>query len=153
MDAPRTHAIITSRARPVTLLARVARLTTATDRVMAPWSAFVVLLDISAQFRYKMVFSGTIQEEDEVANHPSALKRMRQNERRRARNRVMRSMAKTQVKRLLRAVEEKKVDEAQEALRLSTAILQKSASKGVYHRNKASRQISRLARKINALSL
>ncbi len=88
-----------------------------------------------------------------MANHPSALKRMRQNERRRARNRVMRSMAKTQVKRLLRAVEEKKVDEAQEALRLSTAILQKSASKGVYHRNKASRQISRLARKINALSL
>jgi small subunit ribosomal protein S20 len=61
-------------------------------------------------------------------------------------------MAKTQVKRLLRAVEERKVEEAQEALRLSTAILQKSASKGVHHRNKASRQISRLARKVNGLN-
>ena len=87
-----------------------------------------------------------------MANHPSALKRMRQSQRRRARNRVVRSMVKTQIKKLLDAVEEKKVPEAQEALRISTSFLQKSASRGVHHRNTASRQIARLARKVNALA-
>jgi len=87
-----------------------------------------------------------------VANHPSALKRMRQNDRRRARNRSTRSRVKTQIKDLLHAVEEKDVKKAQAALRQVTSSLHKSASKGVYHRNTASRQISRLARKVDALS-
>jgi small subunit ribosomal protein S20 len=87
-----------------------------------------------------------------VANHPSALKRMRQNERRRGRNRIVRSRVKSQIKKLLQAVEEKKVEEAKEALRLSTSLFQRSVSEGVYHRNTASRKISRLARKVNALS-
>lgn len=87
-----------------------------------------------------------------MANHPSALKRMRQNEKRRLRNRALRTRVKTEVKRVLRAVEEKKVEEAQEALRVATSMLHKSASKGAYHRNTASRKISRLVRKVNALT-
>jgi small subunit ribosomal protein S20 len=77
---------------------------------------------------------------------------MRQNERRRARNRAVRTQVKSQIKKLLQAVEEKKVEEAKEALRLSTSLFEKSVTKGVHHQNTASRKISRLARKVNALS-
>jgi small subunit ribosomal protein S20 len=87
-----------------------------------------------------------------VANHPSALKRMRQNLRRRTRNTGIRSSVKTSIKKVLHAVEDHKVEEAQEALRQVTSILHKSTSKGVYHTNTTSRKISRLARKVNALS-
>ena len=87
-----------------------------------------------------------------MANHPSALKRMRQSARRRARNRIVRTKVKTQIKKLLRTVEEKSPEQAQEALRLSASLLHKSVSKGVHHRNTASRQIGRLARKVNALA-
>jgi small subunit ribosomal protein S20 len=59
---------------------------------------------------------------------------------------------KTQIKRVLSAVEEKTPEEAQEALRLATSVLHKSASKGAYHRKTASRKISRLAKRVNALS-
>jgi small subunit ribosomal protein S20 len=92
-------------------------------------------------------------EEDKVANHPSALKRIRQNRKRRLRNRMMKSMVKTHVKKLLSAVEQKKVEEARELLKVTTSLLHKSASKGVYHPNKAARQVSKLARKVNALAV
>jgi small subunit ribosomal protein S20 len=91
-------------------------------------------------------------EEVLVANHPSAMKRMRQNEKRRARNRAVRSRVKTEIKKVLKAVEENNAEEANAALRSATSILGKSASKGVYHRNNASRKIARLARKVNALN-
>ncbi len=64
----------------------------------------------------------------------------------------MRTKVKTQIKKLLQAVEEKKTEEAGDALRLSISLFQKSVSKGVHHRNTASRKISRLARKVNELS-
>ena len=64
----------------------------------------------------------------------------------------MRTKVKTQIKKLLHAVEEKKTEEAGGALRLSISLFQKSVSKGVHHRNTASRKISRLARKVNGLS-
>ncbi len=86
-----------------------------------------------------------------MANHLSALKRMRQSERRRARNRSMRTAVKTQIKKLLRAVDEGKIQDAQDALKVSTSLLQKSVGKGVYHRNAASRKISRLAGKVSAI--
>jgi len=87
-----------------------------------------------------------------VANHPSALKRMRQNEKRRIRNRSIRSRVKTEVKKVLKAIEEKNVEEAQLALRRATSVIHRSVSKGVYHRNTAARKISRLARKVNLLT-
>jgi small subunit ribosomal protein S20 len=49
-------------------------------------------------------------------------------------------------------VEEKNVEEAQKALRDVTSFLHKSKSKGVYHRNTASRKISRLAKKVKSLA-
>jgi small subunit ribosomal protein S20 len=87
-----------------------------------------------------------------LANHPSAWKRIRQNEKRRLRNKSIRSAVKTQIKKVLAAVERKDVEAAREALRVATSMLHKSVSKGVYHHNTAARKISRLTAKVNALA-
>ena len=87
-----------------------------------------------------------------MANHASALKRMRQNRKRRLRNRMMKTLVKSHVRKLMLAVEEQKLEEARLLLRETTAVLHKSASKGVHHPNRASRQISRLSRKVNGLT-
>ena len=82
-----------------------------------------------------------------MANHPSAIKRMRQNEQRRRRNASYRSKVKTAVKRYLTAVENKD-EQAKEFLRQASSLLHKGTSKGVFHKNTASRAVSRLAKKL-----
>jgi len=82
-----------------------------------------------------------------MANHPSALKRMRQNEDKRIRNMSYKSKVKTAVKRFLRAADEKAGD-TRELLGRATSLLHKGVSKGIFHKNSASRTISRLARKV-----
>lgn len=84
-----------------------------------------------------------------MANHPSALKRIRQTEKRRLRNISFRSRVKTAVKKYLLAVSAKD-QTAGQLLREASSLLQKGVSKGVYHRNTAARTISRLAQKIPA---
>lgn len=84
-----------------------------------------------------------------MADHPSALKRMRQNAQRRVRHRSYRSTVKTAIKRYLSAVEERKPDAA-DHYRQAVSLLQKGVSKGIYHVNTASRTISRLAKKLRA---
>jgi small subunit ribosomal protein S20 len=84
-----------------------------------------------------------------MANHPSALKRMRQNEDRRVRNMAYRSQVRTAVKKYLRALTDK-APEAPELLRQAASLLQKGVSKGVFHRNTASRTVSRLSRRLSA---
>jgi small subunit ribosomal protein S20 len=82
-----------------------------------------------------------------VANTKSAMKRMRQNERRRLRNRAVRSQMRTAVK-VARSVEGPQVRASvEEAIRS----LDKAASKGVIHRNTAARKKSALARRLNAV--
>jgi small subunit ribosomal protein S20 len=80
----------------------------------------------------------------------SALKRVRQAEKRRLRNQAWKSQVKTYTKKVLRAIEEKDEAKALEALRQAIRIISKAASKGVLHRNNASRRISRLTKKVNA---
>jgi len=82
-----------------------------------------------------------------MANHPSALKRMRQNEIKRVRNMSYKSKVKTAVKRFLRAAEEKATD-AGALLGRATSLLHKGVSKGIFHKNSASRTVSRLAKKL-----
>lgn len=82
-----------------------------------------------------------------MANHPSALKRMRQNERRRVSNMSFRSRTKTAVKKFLVAADGKS-DDVASLLSEATSLLQKGVSKGVFHKNTASRTVARLARKI-----
>ena len=87
-----------------------------------------------------------------MANHRSAIKRMIQSERRRARNRHVKSTVKTHIKGYLKTIEGKNPETAQETLRHTISTINKAASKGVIHKRNASRKISRLTRKYNALS-
>ncbi len=81
-----------------------------------------------------------------MANTKSALKRMRQNERRRLRNRAVRSKVRTAVK-VARATE----GQAASAVILEAIrALDKAAAKGVLHRNTAARKKSALARRLAA---
>jgi len=84
-----------------------------------------------------------------MANHPSALKRMRQNEKKRVRNMSYKSKVKTTVKRFLKAGQENASD-AGALLGRATSLLHKGVSKGIFHKNTASRAISRLAKKLPA---
>ncbi len=84
-----------------------------------------------------------------MANHPSALKRMRQNEERRVRNISYKSKVKTAVKKFLAASESKAADTAT-LLSHATSLLHKGVSKGIFHKNTASRTISRLAKRLSS---
>ena len=84
-----------------------------------------------------------------MANHPSALKRMRQNEKKRLRNMAYRSQVRTAVKKFLRATIEN-MAEASELLRQASSLLQKGVSKGIFHKNTASRTVSRLSKRLPA---
>jgi small subunit ribosomal protein S20 len=82
---------------------------------------------------------------------PSALKRWRQSEKRRLRNKAAKAEVKTYRKRVLAAVEEKKKDEAAIELKKVISLYDKAAGKGIIKRNNAARSKSRLAAKVNSL--
>jgi small subunit ribosomal protein S20 len=86
-----------------------------------------------------------------LANHKSAIKRDRQSETRRQRNVAAKSAIKTKVKTVLAAVEDNNKDNSVKALKETTPMLAKAAAKGLIHKKNASRKISRLTRKVNAL--
>jgi small subunit ribosomal protein S20 len=87
-----------------------------------------------------------------LATHKSALKRHRQNQKRRLRNKIIRSQLKTSIKSYTAAIEGKDKAAAQEAAKAASSTISKTASKGVIHKKTASRKISRLAKKVNTLS-
>lgn len=80
-----------------------------------------------------------------MKKNKSAVKRATQAEKRRLRNSHVKSTMKTTIKKALSAVKVK--ENITEATQAATAYIDKAASKGVIHRNQASRRISRLARK------
>lgn len=84
-----------------------------------------------------------------MANTRSALKRIRQNARRRERNRRFRSAARTYIKKTRRLIAEGRLEEAQEAARLAISTLDKAAVKGILHRNNVARRKSRLMAHLN----
>lgn len=81
----------------------------------------------------------------------SAIKRARQAEKHRLRNKTIKTSIKTITKKLLAAVDEKRKEEARSALIEATRIIRKAATKGVIHRNTASRKISRLSKIANTI--
>jgi len=85
----------------------------------------------------------------QLANTSSALKRMRQNERRRLRNRGVRSKVRTAVKTARTALGAAATD-AREAVADAIRALDKAVTKGVIHRNTAARKKSTLARRLAA---
>lgn len=74
---------------------------------------------------------------------------MRQNERRRQRNRVFRSRARTAVKRARQLILQRQAEEAREAMRVAYSALDKAAEKGIIHKNNAARRKARLTRFYN----
>ena len=86
-----------------------------------------------------------------MANHKSALKRIRQNAKRRDYNRVFRSRARTFVKKARIALSSSDVKSAEEATRLAIQDLDKAASKGIIHKRNAARRKSRLMKQLSAL--
>ncbi|MGH7323646.1 MAG: 30S ribosomal protein S20 [Candidatus Rokuibacteriota bacterium] len=84
-----------------------------------------------------------------MANTKSALKRIRQNEGRRTRNRMVRSKVRTAVKTARTAVGERSGD-AGAAVLAAIRALDKAVTKGVIHRNTAARKKSALARRLAA---
>lgn len=84
--------------------------------------------------------------------HKSTIKRARQAEQRNQRNRAAISAVRNVVKKVLHAIDDKNADEARTLLREATAALHKATTKGLIKRNTASRRISRLASRVNALT-
>jgi small subunit ribosomal protein S20 len=84
-----------------------------------------------------------------LANHPSALKRARQNETRRVRNRMIKTQVKNVVKTVRQAVETHAAEAATTTLDKAKSMIAKAAKKGVIHKKNASRKISRLAKLAN----
>ena len=83
-----------------------------------------------------------------MANTRSAQKRNRQSEKRRARNQGVRTRVKSAVKKVRESLEQGELAAAQEAFLAAARVIDKASSKGVVHRNTASRKISRLAKAV-----
>lgn len=83
------------------------------------------------------------------ARKRSGLKAMRQNMRRRMRNRIVRMTARTEIKQANTLIAAGKLAEAQVAVQQAIRALDKAAEKGVLKKNNAARRKSRLMKKIN----
>jgi small subunit ribosomal protein S20 len=87
-----------------------------------------------------------------MANIKSAMKRIKQNEKRRVRNAAARSTVRTALKSARATIDGGQVDQARETLHRTIQLLDKAVTKGVVHKNAAARKKSRLTRQFNALA-
>lgn len=81
----------------------------------------------------------------------SALKEMRADKKKRERNMRVINDLKTRIKRLKDLIAAKKADEARSLLLVVTSRIDKAVQKKIIHRNKASRTISRLSKKLSKI--
>lgn len=86
-----------------------------------------------------------------MANIKSAKKRAKQAVVRNMRNASQRSMLRTAVKKVLKAIEAKDVAGAETAYKTAEPILDRYSSRGLIHKNKAARHKSRISARIKAL--
>lgn len=86
-----------------------------------------------------------------MANIKSAKKRILVSEKKAARNQAAKSAVKTSIKKVEAAVAEGNKEAAQSALIDSISAISKAASKGIYHKNNASRKVSRLSKAVNSI--
>ena len=87
-----------------------------------------------------------------MANIKSAKKRILVNRTRAARNKSTRSAVKTSIKKVYAAIDQKDKEAAGAALQAAVSTISKAASKGVYHKNTASRKVARLAQAVNKMA-
>jgi len=86
-----------------------------------------------------------------LARHPSAMKRARQNEKRRVRNQARKTRVKNVVRDVRQAVAQKNLEGAEAALQKAVPIIAQVAGKGTLHWRTAARKISRLTKQVNTL--
>ncbi|GAB7141343.1 30S ribosomal protein S20 [Deferribacterales bacterium RsTz2092] len=86
-----------------------------------------------------------------MAHTLSALKRIRQSEKRRLRNRSEKSKVRTAVKKYSAALADGVAEKASEALTGGVSALYRAVTKGLLHKNNAARKVSRMVKKLNAL--
>ena len=84
-----------------------------------------------------------------MANVKSAIKSIRQDIKKTARNRPVRSSLKTYVKNAVTRINLGDKETSQEVVRIAISKLDKAAQKGIIHKNQAARRKSRLAKKLN----
>jgi small subunit ribosomal protein S20 len=87
-----------------------------------------------------------------MANHKSAIKRVRQTERKNAVNSRNRASLRTELKRLRAVIAQGNATEAKALLPQTVSLIYKSIQKGVLHENAAARYKSRLTASVNKLS-
>ena len=87
-----------------------------------------------------------------MANIKSAKKRILVTKTRNERNKAIKSAVKTAIKKVDAAVAAKDKEAASAALLAATSAIDKAAKKGVYHKNNASRKVSRLAKAVNSIA-
>ena len=88
-----------------------------------------------------------------MANHKSAIKRARQNEVRRLRNKSVKTKIKNVIKDLRLSVSETSKEETLKKLDMAKSSIDRAAQKGVIHKKTASRKISRLSKLVNTISV
>jgi small subunit ribosomal protein S20 len=86
-----------------------------------------------------------------VANTAQAKKRARQNDKARAHNASLRSMVRTYIKNVVKAIESGNLESARTAYATAVPVIDRIADKGIIHKNKAARHKSRLNAQIKAL--
>ena len=87
-----------------------------------------------------------------MANIKSAKKRVLVSKKNYERNKAIKSSVKTAMKKVEAAVAANDKEAAQAALLAATSVIDKAATKGVYHKNNASRKVSRLAKAVNGIA-
>src|SRR4030067_3630749 len=87
-----------------------------------------------------------------MATHKSAIKRHRQNLKRRVRNITIKSAIKTEIKQVKDNIASGNAEKAKASLANTVKVLDKAVSKGALHRNNASRKVSRLIVAVNSIS-
>jgi len=87
-----------------------------------------------------------------VANTPSAKKRAKQAEKRNSHNASLRSMVRTHIKNVVKAIDSKDLAKAQAAYAKAVPVIDRMADKGILHKNKAARHKSRLNQHLKELS-
>ncbi len=91
-------------------------------------------------------------EEKKMANHKSAIKQWRQGLKRNVINQSNRSVLRTQIKALQKAIQNNEREEAQKLLPTTFSTIDKSIKKGAIHENQGNRYKSRLSRQVEFLN-
>lgn len=87
-----------------------------------------------------------------MANIKSAKKRILVAQTKTDRNKAIRSKVKTSIKKVEAAVAANDKEAAAAALKVATSEISKAETKGVYHKNNASRKVARLAKLVNSIA-